>query len=147
MQYACSFYPRTKRKNLLTRIIQQPPPAYYTIYPRDTNQNSNAAARPGQQPAAPAMSKKPPTAESLISRYDLEDRLAKPGPAISEEEIGGKAVWEDTAEKREASLRERKAQMILAARQCVIVFLCRFPALDLIRGLRRMKAQQQTSGS
>ena len=35
------------------------------------------------------------------------------------EEAGRKAVWEDSAEKREASLRERKAQMILAARQCV----------------------------
>ena len=28
-------------------------------------------------------------------------------------------MWEDTAERREASLRERKAQMILAARQYV----------------------------
>ena len=37
------------------------------------------------------------------------------------EEAGGKAVWEDTAEKREASLRERKARMILAARECVRV--------------------------
>jgi len=32
-------------------------------------------------------------------------------------DAGGKAKWEDTAEKREASLRERKAQMVLAARQ------------------------------
>jgi coupling of ubiquitin conjugation to ER degradation protein 1 len=31
-------------------------------------------------------------------------------------------VWEETAEKREASLRERKAQMILAARQYVPFF-------------------------
>ena len=31
-------------------------------------------------------------------------------------------MWEDTAEKREASLRERKARMILAARECVRVF-------------------------
>lgn len=30
---------------------------------------------------------------------------------------GGKAKWEDSAEKREASLRERKAQMVLAARK------------------------------
>lgn len=36
---------------------------------------------------------------------------------IKEEEVGGKAIWEDTAEKREASLKERKAKMILAARQ------------------------------
>jgi hypothetical protein len=40
-------------------------------------------------------------------------------PPPSEQEADGRAVWEDTTEKREASLRERKAQMILAARQCV----------------------------
>lgn len=39
---------------------------------------------------------------------------------IREEELGGKAVWEDSAEKREASLKERKAKMILAARQYVL---------------------------
>jgi hypothetical protein len=41
---------------------------------------------------------------------------------IREEELGGKAVWEDSAEKREASLKERKAKMILAARQYVSYF-------------------------
>ena len=41
---------------------------------------------------------------------------------MSDDQIGGKAVWEDSAEKREESLRERKAQMILAARQCVFFF-------------------------
>jgi len=41
------------------------------------------------------------------------------GEEIREEEFGGKAVWEDSAEKREASLKERKAKMILAARQYV----------------------------
>jgi coupling of ubiquitin conjugation to ER degradation protein 1 len=40
-----------------------------------------------------------------------------------EEQIGGKAVWEDSSEKREASLKERKAQMILAARQYVTLEL------------------------
>jgi len=42
------------------------------------------------------------------------------GESIPEEEIqqvGGKTVWEDSAEKREANLRERKAKMVLAARQ------------------------------
>ena len=41
----------------------------------------------------------------------------KKAEEIKEEELGGKAKWEDSPEKREASLRERKAQMILAARQ------------------------------
>lgn len=51
--------------------------------------------------------------DSLITRYSLQDRVSQPVVA----EVGGKAVWEDSASKREASLRERKAQMILAARQ------------------------------
>jgi hypothetical protein len=46
---------------------------------------------------------------------------------------GGKAVWEDNPEKREASLRERKAQMILAARQFVF-----FPVIILL--LPRLRA-------
>ena len=43
------------------------------------------------------------------------------GETVEEEKVGGKAAWEDSPEKREASLKERKAQMILAARQCVPV--------------------------
>lgn len=41
------------------------------------------------------------------------------GETVEEEKVGGKATWEDSPDKREASLKERKAQMILAARQCV----------------------------
>ena len=52
----------------------------------------------------------------MISRYGLQDRL-QTAESIKEEELGGKAAWEDTPEKREASLKERKAKMILAARQ------------------------------
>lgn len=60
------------------------------------------------------------TKGTLISRFGLESRLSSAGAlSPSEQDAGGCAVWEDTAEKREASLRERKAQMILAARQCV----------------------------
>ncbi|KAF8751173.1 CUE domain [Rhizoctonia solani] len=50
---------------------------------------------------------------SLLSRYGLEAR-ANEGSAT---EFSDKAAWEDSASKREASLKERKAQMILAARQ------------------------------
>ena len=51
-----------------------------------------------------------------MERYHLEDRI-NTGEVVDDKSIGGKAQWEDSAEKREASLRERKAQMILAARQ------------------------------
>jgi hypothetical protein len=56
--------------------------------------------------------------DTLISRFGLESRLPS-ADAQSEQDAGGRAVWEDTPEMREESLRERKAQMILAARQCV----------------------------
>jgi len=56
--------------------------------------------------------------ETLISRYGLESRLSGTDSLPSpQQDAGGRAVWEETAERREASLRERKAQMILAARQ------------------------------
>jgi hypothetical protein len=51
---------------------------------------------------------------------------------IKEEQLGGKAVWEDSAEKREASLRERKAQMILAARQYVFFSCFSFTPTSLV---------------
>lgn len=105
----------TTNKILEKGFLEAPPPAYYTLYPRTQNP---APARPAARNTAAWTSKQPQ--ESLISRYSLQDRVAnqKPDdPPVSEQEIGGKAVWEDTPEKREASLRERKAQMILAARQ------------------------------
>ncbi|KAF8960628.1 hypothetical protein BDZ97DRAFT_1832837 [Flammula alnicola] len=88
----------TTNKILERGFLDAPPPAYHALYPRD---GAAAAAH-----------------ESLISRYHLETRALKMED-IKEEQLGGKALWEDSAEKREASLKERKAQMILAARQYV----------------------------
>ncbi|KAJ3504840.1 hypothetical protein NLJ89_g7732 [Agrocybe chaxingu] len=103
----------TTNKILERGFLDAPPPAYYNIYPREP------AGTPTAQPNAAgsttsAVHKRPK--ESLISRYQLEERV-KTGEQVREEEVGGKAVWEDSAEKREASLQERKAKMILAARQ------------------------------
>jgi len=101
---------------VLTSISHlQPSQSYYTLHPRQT------VNHPTSQSTANGTSQSRPKAESLISRYNLEDRLRK-GESIPEEEIeqvGGKAAWEDAPEKREASLRERKAKMVLAARQSV----------------------------
>ncbi|KAG7440423.1 uncharacterized protein BT62DRAFT_983100 [Guyanagaster necrorhizus] len=97
---------QTTNKILERGFLDAPPPQYYTVYPRQ----SPAPAPP------PAPTPAPPQKETLISRYGLHDRLAAE-PSILESEIGGKAVWEDSPEKREASLKERKARMILAARQ------------------------------
>lgn len=99
----------------------QPPEAYYTLYPRQSapTNSHTAAARPAA-PAAVAGPSKPKSQPSLIDRYNLQGRVQSDSAissALTPEEIAGKSVWEDSADKREAMLRERKAQMILAARQ------------------------------
>ena len=105
----------TTSNRILERGFLDPPPqGYYTLYPR-TNTN---VAPAGQQARLPAQQIPQKPKETLISRYALESRVSDVAP-IPESEVGGKAVWEDSAEKREASLRERKAKMILAARQYV----------------------------
>ncbi|KAI9456747.1 hypothetical protein F5148DRAFT_1277098 [Russula earlei] len=109
----------TTNKILERGFLDVPPEGYFTLYPHISS--ANAVPRPGTQagvrPATTGGVQIRPK-ESLISRFGLESRL----PAVDtvpspEQDTGGRAVWEDTAEKREASLRERKAQMILAARQ------------------------------
>jgi coupling of ubiquitin conjugation to ER degradation protein 1 len=56
--------------------------------------------------------------ESLISRFKLESRIAESNSrAVNLEQAAGKATWESSAQEREKSLQERKAQMILAARK------------------------------
>ena len=52
---------------------------------------------------------------------------------MTPEAAAGKPVWESTPEKREASLRERKAQMILVARRCVFFSVSCFSVLSFIR--------------
>ncbi|KAJ7621180.1 hypothetical protein FB45DRAFT_928602 [Roridomyces roridus] len=99
----------SSNKILERGFLDPPPPAYYTLYPRTNVQ----APRPAQ---AATTAVKAPT-QSLIDRYNLQERVVQQAPLPPDEEIGGKAAWEDSADKREASLKERKAQMILAARQ------------------------------
>ncbi|KAJ6551449.1 hypothetical protein B0H19DRAFT_1264093 [Mycena capillaripes] len=103
----------SSNKILERGFLDPPPPAYFTLYPRGAN--AEPTARPAQAGGATSTAVK--AKQSLIDRYNLQERVVQPGPIIEEQAIGGKAVWEDSSEKREASLKERKAQMILAARQ------------------------------
>ncbi|KAJ6466929.1 hypothetical protein C8R45DRAFT_1055483 [Mycena sanguinolenta] len=103
----------SSNKILERGFLDPPPPAYFTLYPRVPN--AEQAARPAGGAASSTAVKAPK--QSLIARYNLQQRVVQPEPLIEEDQSGGKAVWEDSAEKREASLKERKAQMILAARQ------------------------------
>jgi len=107
--------------NILERGFLDPPPeAYFTLYPRSAD--ANATPRPAGAPTATrgATTAVTPahTKDTLISRFGLESRLPSADALPrSEQDAGGRAVWEDTAEMREESLRERKVQMILAARR------------------------------
>jgi len=109
----------TTNKLLERGFLDPPPETYFTLYPRQSG--SDAVPRPAGAPTAARTTTTTTQArskETLISRYGLESRLSGADDVPSpQQDAGGRAVWEDTAEKREASLRERKAQMILAARQ------------------------------
>lgn len=105
----------TSNKILERGFLEVPPPAYYTIYPRA---EAPAPRLPdGSHIASVSSASSSVKQPSLIERYNLHDRVDGVNFTPEVIEVGGKAKWEDTAEKREASLRERKAQMILAARQ------------------------------
>lgn len=110
-------------------LYSQPPPAYYTVYPRavEAQQPANPQANRNANTNNTASSSK--TRENLITKFNLQTRVASPPPTVSSPSEGTSTAleninaaqhkWEDTPEKREASLRERKARMVLAAREYV----------------------------
>lgn len=101
--------------HITTRLIPtKPPPAYFTLYPPTPAADVTTTDTPAPSPTPSASSSTATKNASLISRYGLEARANTEGNST---EFSDKAAWEDSAAKREASLRERKAQMILAARQ------------------------------
>ncbi|KAJ2925703.1 hypothetical protein H1R20_g11392, partial [Candolleomyces eurysporus] len=110
----------TTNKILERGFLESPPAAFHTLYPLASATNQGPFIRtPSTSTNASPTSKAPaPKAPSLVERYGLEERVQR-GEQVAEESVGGKAQWEDSPEKREASLKERKAQMILAARQYV----------------------------
>ena len=103
----------SRLKTHVPSCLPQPPAPYYTLFPRTQVDQERPSSGSGS--GVNTIARK----ENLISRYHLQDRVKDDSTPIADGQIGGKAVWEDTPEKREASLRERKAQMILAARQYV----------------------------
>ncbi|KAL9709540.1 gamma tubulin complex Spc97/GCP2 subunit Alp4 [Leucoagaricus gongylophorus] len=109
----------TTNKILERGYLDAPPAAYYTLYPRANTIVPSIPEGNTQRSATYRHSgeKQYEKKGTLISKFNLERRIADGTEEINEDDIGGKAVWEDTAEKREASLRERKEKMVLAARQ------------------------------
>ncbi|OSC98844.1 hypothetical protein PYCCODRAFT_1438832 [Trametes coccinea BRFM310] len=106
----------TSNKIIERGFLPAPPPAYYTVYPRTTEPPAHVTSNPTSNAAAgPSKTKK---TENLLTRYNLEALATGTSIGAAPEEVGGKpTVWEDSPEKREANLRERKARMILAARE------------------------------
>ncbi|KZT54254.1 hypothetical protein CALCODRAFT_18960 [Calocera cornea HHB12733] len=96
--------------SVLEKGFLPPPPPTFVRQPPGQPAAASPAARPASAPALVTKS------TSLISRFHLESRIRDKteGEAAP---INPKAAWEATAEQRQASLAERKAQMILAARK------------------------------
>ncbi|KAK7689567.1 hypothetical protein QCA50_007359 [Cerrena zonata] len=107
----------TTNKLLERGFLPPPPEAYYTLYPRTQPPAARPAQQQQQQPVAGSSKSKP--TPTLIDRYNLKDRVGvDTGASEAPEDIAAKSsTWEDDPKKREATLRERKAQMVLAARQ------------------------------
>ncbi|GJE94005.1 CUE domain-containing protein [Phanerochaete sordida] len=106
----------TSNKILERGFLPAPPPPYYRVYPRaipnDPQQQAAQNANQAAAPASTASSSK--TSENLITRFHLEDRLSTSGDSTASEP---EHKWEEDPSKRQAMLRERKARMVLAARE------------------------------
>ncbi|KAJ2991994.1 hypothetical protein NUW54_g8045 [Trametes sanguinea] len=108
----------TSNKIIERGFLPAPPPAYYTIYPRTAEPSAPNQPAPATANSNAAGPSKPKKTENLLTRYNLEALATGTSIGAAPEEVGGKpTVWEDSPEKREANLRERKARMILAARE------------------------------
>ncbi|KAF8549197.1 hypothetical protein OG21DRAFT_1421724 [Imleria badia] len=111
----------TSNKILERGFLEPPPPAYFTLYPRPDGPTNNGQRRPTttrQNTTTDSSATTSARHPSLIERYHLTQQVTEePSQPDAHADAGGKAKWEDTPEKREASLKERKAQMVLAARQ------------------------------
>ncbi|KAG8720205.1 hypothetical protein FRC09_009930 [Ceratobasidium sp. 395] len=104
----------TSNKILERGYLDRPPPAYFTLYPATPAADATTTDTPAPAPSGSSSATSASKNNNLISRYGLETRAST---ETSSGEFSDKAAWEDSAAKREASLKERKAQMILAARQ------------------------------
>ncbi|QRW07440.1 CUE domain protein [Ceratobasidium sp. AG-Ba] len=104
----------TSNKILERGYLDRPPPAYFTLYPATSAADATTTDTPAPTPTPSDSTSTSSSKPNLISRYGLEARATT---ETGSGEYNDKAAWEDSAAKREASLKERKAQMILAARQ------------------------------
>lgn len=88
------------------------PAAFFQLYPQPDQPAPEAtltSSQPGARPTTASSSAKP---SNLLERFQLDKDVPE-----SVTEATEKPIWLDTPKKREDNLRERKAAMILQARQ------------------------------
>ncbi len=99
-------------------LTLQPPITFQPPPPPSTNGNSN-----GQQPPQAAAAPEKPAQPDLITRYNLQDKLA--ATAAPDGDTGGgngsgsgkTKAWSSNKEERQSLLQRRRDQMILDARR------------------------------
>jgi coupling of ubiquitin conjugation to ER degradation protein 1 len=95
-------------------LRSQPPPAFYQLYPQPDQ--PAPAHQPVASPTSKSITSSSANPANLIQKFNLDKEIASPAASL-QATATRKAAWLDTPEKRETNLRERKAQMVLAARQ------------------------------
>ncbi|KAF2455094.1 hypothetical protein BDY21DRAFT_290299 [Lineolata rhizophorae] len=108
----------TTERVLSGRGLEAPPPSFQPAQP---------APAPRSRPAQPSTSRSPPPPvhPDLITRYNLAAKIREQGaasgsmPAAAEAEFGAaqRLGWSTNKDERQALLRKRREDMILAARR------------------------------
>lgn len=74
-------------------------------------------AQTSSRTATPAVQEKKPSTPDLITRYNLQDKLAK-SDLDEDKDVGkGKKAWSSSKEERQSLLQQRRDAMILEARR------------------------------
>ncbi|KAL9025650.1 MAG: hypothetical protein Q9196_005557 [Gyalolechia fulgens] len=98
----------TTERVLSGRSLDRPPPSFQPIQPL-----------PSSSYTAPAPLPPRPSHPDLIARYKLESRISQPDvpkPEVEEEKPNA-PEWGKTKAERQSLLRQRKVEMVLAARR------------------------------
>ncbi|GJJ13047.1 hypothetical protein Clacol_007296 [Clathrus columnatus] len=110
----------TSNKLLERGFLENPPRNYFELFPVQSATQSTEPRSGSSMATEPSLKTQAAPQTNLINRFHLEERIKDDSIELSSIDPGGKSIWEDTPERREQSLRERKAQMVLAARKKLV---------------------------
>lgn len=97
-------------ERLLAGSLETPPITFQPPPPPTANPSGASSATAPRQPEKPAQ-------PDLITRYNLKNRLAEDTQAAAESTDKKGKGWSSNRDERQASLRKRQEEMILAARK------------------------------